>query len=434
MANSITFKQGATSVLFWSVISAAFIGPGTVTTAASAGALFQLDLVWALLFATLACVVLQEAAARITIGSGYTLGEAIAIRFGKDRIRLVLGVSVIFGCAAYEAGNMLGAASGIQLIFKISPRIVTLIIFLVAALLLWFGKGKWIVRLLGVVVAFMGIMFISIAMGIGVSWVDVLKSSLRPSIPPGAGLLTIGLIGTTIVPYNLFLGSGISKGQSITEMRFGVSIAVVIGGLISMAILVVGSLVEGSMTFDLVASAISDQMGPVGGVLFGVGLFAAGITSALTAPLAAAITGKTLLAGKGRDWRENTFSYRSIWIFVLLTGFIIGISGLKPIPVIILAQAVNGFLLPFVAVFLLLVVNDKELMPGNYRNSVWLNLVTLAIVFVTVFLGLNNVAKAFLTTFNLTVDSLQITWILVGVSFIITAVPGFRVLKRKKIE
>jgi len=73
---------------------------------------------------------------------------------------------------------------------------------------------------------------------------------------------------------------------------------------------------------------------------------------------------------------------------------IIGISGLKPIHVIILAQAVNGFVLPFVAVFLLLVVNDKELMPVNYRNSDWLNLVT--------------------------VNSFQTTWILAGVSFVIT--------------
>ena len=78
--SKLSIKKGLLSILFWSVISAAFIGPGTVTTASAAGASFDLDLIWALVFATLACIVLQEAAARVTIGSGKTLGEAIAIK------------------------------------------------------------------------------------------------------------------------------------------------------------------------------------------------------------------------------------------------------------------------------------------------------------------------------------------------------------------
>ena len=62
------------SVILWSVISAAFIGPGTVTTAVTAGSVYQLDLMWAVVFATIACILLQEVSARITIASGLSLG------------------------------------------------------------------------------------------------------------------------------------------------------------------------------------------------------------------------------------------------------------------------------------------------------------------------------------------------------------------------
>ena len=69
------------SILFWSIITAAFIGPGTVTTAAKSGAVFGYDLLWALLFSTVACLVLQEASARVTVISGLSLGEAIRQQF-----------------------------------------------------------------------------------------------------------------------------------------------------------------------------------------------------------------------------------------------------------------------------------------------------------------------------------------------------------------
>ena len=81
------------------------------------------------------------------------------------------------------------------------------------------------------------------------SFSEILKDSFVPRILSGseAGVLILGLIGTTIVPYNLFLGSGIStQKQTVKEMRFGLAVAVLLGGLFSMAVLVVGTSVSGS--------------------------------------------------------------------------------------------------------------------------------------------------------------------------------------------
>ncbi|WP_372650974.1 divalent metal cation transporter, partial [Draconibacterium sp.] len=109
-------KKRILNILFWSVVSAAFIGPGTITTAAKSGAALGTDLLWALLFSTLACLLLQEAAARLTITSGLNLGQAIVHQFEKSKAKLpililVLG-AIVIGAAAYEMGNLLGAVAG----------------------------------------------------------------------------------------------------------------------------------------------------------------------------------------------------------------------------------------------------------------------------------------------------------------------------------
>ena len=106
------------------MISAAFIGPGTVTTAAKAGASFQIALLWALVFSTFATVILQEAAARITIASGKSLGEIIALKYQSSSSILswIVFSAIAFGCAAYQAGNMLGAIEGMKIMTGFSPK------------------------------------------------------------------------------------------------------------------------------------------------------------------------------------------------------------------------------------------------------------------------------------------------------------------------
>ena len=389
----MSFKSKLGSVLFWSVISAAFIGPGTVATAASAGVTYNLNLVWVLVFATFACVVLQEAASRITIGSGLTLGQAVAKRLGSDKWKITLGLAVIFGCAAYEAGNLLGAVAGFSLLHDGYEKLALISLFLTSGVLLWFGNIRFLVRLLGIVVAFMGLLFIWLALQTDVQIIDFISSAVTPTMPSGSSLLIVGLLGTTIVPYNFFLGSGISVGQSLNEMRFGLTVAVLIGGAISIAILVVSSEVSGEMSFSTIYHSISLNMGGFTAGFFAFGLFAAGATSTLTAPLASAVTAKSLFATPGKNWEEDGWRYKTVWILVLGFGFIIGIAGFKPIPVIILAQAINGFLLPFIVIFLFLIVNDSTLMSEKTLNGMKGNISMFFIMVLTIFLGLNNVAK-----------------------------------------
>ena len=396
MAKVISFSKGFRSIVFWSIISAAFIGPGTVTTASKAGASFQIALLWALFFSTFATIILQESAARITIASGKSLGEIIALKYQSSSSKLSWAVflSIAFGCAAYQSGNMLGAIEGMKLMADFSPKILTVGLAVFAFAILMFGNFRSIANVLGMVVALMGIAFIYVAFQTDFSVGEILQSAVVPSFPEGSSILIIGLVGTTIVPYNLFLASGISQGQSISEMRVGIVMAVLIGGLISMAIMLVGAQLTSDFSFAALAEMMKTKMGNSGGSLFAFGLFAAGLTSSITAPLAAAVTAKSLFGSGKKEWNVNGKNFRLVWGIILVIGLISGLTIGKPIPAIIAAQAINGALLPIVAIFLILAVNDSNLIPKEYLNSNLTNIIMIILVTVSCFLGINNIFSA----------------------------------------
>lgn len=425
------------SILFWSIITAAFIGPGTVTTAAKSGAVFGYDLLWALLFSTVACLVLQEASARVTVISGLSLGEAIRQQFhsglkGFSVLVMVLG-AIVFGCAAYEAGNILGGVTGAVLGTGLSAKLLTLLVGGLAAALLWLGSPRAVAYTLSIVVAFMGLVFLVTAVLLKPPLTGLLSGTLVPSLPSGSGLLVLGLIGTTVVPYNLFLGSGLAKGQTLPELRFGLSVAILLGGLISMGILVVGAAIETTFSFEALAATLSGRLGSWGGPFFAFGLFAAGMSSAVTAPLAAAMTARSLFEkADENNWHVRSWRYRSIWMGVLLVGVGFGLADVQPIPAIILAQALNGVVLPFVAVFLILVVNDRNLMGERGLNSIFLNIIMSAVVVVTLVLGVMNIAKAVASTLGFSTP--EESFILIsslGVSLIIV-IPLARAIQKRR--
>lgn len=394
------------SILFWSVLAAAFIGPGTVTTAASAGARFNYALLWALLFSTVATLVLQESSARVTVVSGFSLGQAIHRQFyggaqGLTTLLLVLG-AIVFGCAAYEAGNILGGVSGAVLGTGYSEAILTILIGGLAGVILWLGTIRIVAYIMSIIVALMGGAFLVTAFILKPPLFELFQGSFVPMLPRGSGLLVIGLIGTTVVPYNLFLGSGIAVGQSIKELRFGLSIAIILGGIISMAVLVVGTAVNSAFSYEALSSALSTQLGGWARHLFSFGLFAAGFSSAITAPLAAAVTAKSLFEQEGQNlWDDKGWRYRSVWLGVLFVGIGFGLADVKPIPAIILAQALNGIVLPFAAIFLLQVVNDRGLMGENNLNGAISNSVMSLVVAATIVLGSTNVLRAGASTLGL---------------------------------
>jgi Mn2+/Fe2+ NRAMP family transporter len=393
-------KKTFFQILFWSVISAAFIGPGTISTASKAGSSFGYELLWALLLSTIGCIILQEAAARLPLISGHNLGEAISKRYGKRSFAAILALSaIIVGGIAYEAGNILGAVSGAGLVLGIDSRWLVLGIGVIAGTLLWRGSYRLLAQLLGIVVAMMGTAFLAVVVQLGIDWGAFFEGLLIPTLTENSGWLVIGLIGTTIVPYNLFLGSGIQQEGDIKSMRVGLVVAIALGGLISMIVLMAATGLEEPFSFGVLADYMEAKIGVTGSWLLGFGLFAAGFSSAITAPLAAAITVESIL-GKKEKALPATQSKRGrwVWIAVLAVGMLFGLltdgKNATPEAVIIAAQVLNGLLLPAISILLFLLVNDRQLIPEDKLNPLPSNILLLLMVGTTSFLGLVQLLKA----------------------------------------
>lgn len=389
------------SVLLWSAIAAAFIGPGTVTAAASAGAGFGLALLWAILFSGLATFVLQEFSARLAIAADRDLAAVLRKTYQAGASRLLVlalaGGAILLGCAAYEAGNILGGAAGAMLALELPRWLVTLFLAGVAGLLLLAGSPQRIARIMAGFVAIMGFGFVLVAVSLAPLPGELLAGTIPDFAALGASevLLTVlALVGTTVVPYNLFLGSALARGQDVATMRWGLAVAVGIGAVITVAILIVGSVLEGEFSFEALADAVAAQLGEWARYGLGLGLLAAGLSSAITAPLAAALTARGLFGDKDAPgWQAGGSRFRAVWAGVLLIGLGFGLADIRPAPAIIAAQAFNGALLPLVALFLLRAMNDGAML-ADHANRAVSNLFGVLVVAVATTLGLTALARA----------------------------------------
>ena len=232
---------------------------------------------------------------------------------------------------------------------------------------------------------------------------DLIAGVLIPRLPPGSLLTVLALIGTTFVSYNLFLHASTvlerwpdasRNDENIRESRLDTVFSVVLGGLITAAVVVAASPLLGQGADAANAAAVAERLEPLLGraapVFFGLGFFAAGLTSAITAPLAAAYA-----AGGALGWPPDLRSgrFRLLWGFVLATGVFCAVAlGGSPYYVILLAQAGNGLVLPLTLILLLMVVNKTRIM-GPHRNSRLTNVLGVIVVLVISWLALLQLAR-----------------------------------------
>uniref|UniRef100_UPI000AC9178A divalent metal cation transporter n=1 Tax=Rhodothermus marinus TaxID=29549 RepID=UPI000AC9178A len=156
------------------------------------------------------------------------LAEALRDQFDGWKgvaVRLLALGAIVLGNAAFEVGNVLGAVAGLELVFDVPRRLLVLGVGVASGALLWFGTLRMLPRVLGAFVAFMGLAFLITALQVHPPDAALLRHLVWPVMPEGTGLLVVGLIGTTVVPYNLFLGSGLARGEPLDATRFGLAVA-----------------------------------------------------------------------------------------------------------------------------------------------------------------------------------------------------------------
>lgn len=385
------------------LIAAAFIGPGTVTLCTLAGVNFGYTLLWAMTLSIVATVVLQEMAVRVGIitqkGLAEVIKEQISSVFLRKFVIILILAAIVVGNAAYEAGNISGASLGISAIFdKSTFNYFPILIGGIAFVLLFIGNYKILERSLITLVLLMSFSFIVTAIITKPNFELIFKGMFIPSFPENSMLTIIGLIGTTVVPYNLFLHASLVKERwklksDLKYAKKDTLISIILGGLVSMSIIIAATSINAVSIrngADL-AKGLEPLYGSFAKYFLGIGMFAAGITSAITAPLAASFVAKSCFG-----WSDSlkSLKFRVVWIFILIIGVLFSSLQVNPIEIIKFAQVSNGILLPIVALFLIWVVNRISVM-GEFKNTRNQNMISGIILLITLILGFKSILKVF---------------------------------------
>ncbi|WP_396596080.1 Nramp family divalent metal transporter [Dokdonia sp. R86516] len=400
------FKLSGPGVL----VAAAFIGPGTVTVCTITGAAYGFTLLWAMVLSIIATIVLQEMAARIGLVSGKGLAgvirDSISNKITRTFAVILMLCAIAIGNAAYEAGNISGGVLGIEALgFSSSLSLGTLdinswslVLGILASIILFIGNYKVLERILVTLVIIMSMAFVTTAFVTKPDIIAVLRGSFIPSFPDGSLLTIVALVGTTVVPYNLFLHASLvsEKWDNTSDLpaaRRDTIVAVVLGGLVSMAIIICAAAIQGSEIKNAadLAQSLEPLFGDYARYFIGLGLGAAGLTSAITAPLAAAYVVQGCL-GWERDLKSVKF--RSVWLTILILGIIFSSIGYSPVEIIQFAQVANGVLLPIIAGYLIWIVNKREVL-GKYVNTSLQNGISIVIWLIVFVLGARTILKVF---------------------------------------
>lgn len=393
------------------LVAAAFIGPGTVTTASVVGASTGYALLWALVFSIFATIILQEMSARLGIVSREGLGEALRTTFDSPVVKVVsvllIVTAITFGNAAFETGNITGAALGLETIFGLPTQVWAVAVGLGAFALLASGAYKLIERVLVGLVILMSVVFVVTAVLVlrPADLGNILAGIFAPGIPEGSLLTAVALIGTTVVPYNLFLHASsvqekwsedVPTGRALSESRFDTTLSIILGGVITLAVISTAAAAFFERGIEItdagqMAGQLEPLLGPLAKYFFALGLFAAGLTSAITAPLAAAYATSGALG-----WERNLsgLRFRAVWALVLVVGTVLAVLGTNPVAAILFAQAANGVLLPIVVLFLLFAMNRSNLL-GDFKNGIIGNVLGGFVLVVAALLGLRLILAAF---------------------------------------
>ncbi|MEP3373490.1 MAG: Nramp family divalent metal transporter [Maribacter dokdonensis] len=395
------FKKLGPGVL----VAAAFIGPGTVTACTLAGVDFGFNLLWAMLLSIIATFILQEMSARLGIVTQKGLADVIKQELHNPIIRnsviALIFSAIIIGNASYEAGNIGGATLGMEALFGTNySSLYPFVLGGLAFVLLYLGSYKALEKVFIVLVLIMSLSFVMTAILTKPNMWELLKGLLVPSVPKNGILTIIALVGTTVVPYNLFLHAALvsEKWKSKDDLNLvkrDTMVSIILGGLVSISIIISAAAINSLEVNNVMgmAKALEPLYGSAALYFLGIGMFAAGITSSITAPLAAAYVANSCF---GWNAGLKDFKFRMIWMVILFLGVFFLSFGIKPIEIIKFAQITNGLLLPIIAVFLLWVVNRVGVM-GKYKNTWSQNVFGLLIILLSVVLG----AKSILTVIGI---------------------------------
>ena len=391
------------------IITSAFIGPGTITLCTLSGIEFGYSLIWCIIFSIAATSYLQELSTRLGIISRLGLGDIFKSNSHNTLNKvffILVFLSLFIGNSAYESGNISGTVMGLEtftgsIIFNLvnfNVNLLPIIISIFLISIIAYGSYKVFERMLVSLVFIMSLTFMATAI-LSKPDFNLILDGLVPKINDNNFIYVIGLIGTTVVPYNLFLHSYISKKKWKSKKDYKSSIydtllSIFIGGLISISIIITsagaGGLIDGNEVKNAIdlGKQLSPYLGDLSKYFISIGLFSAGITSSITAPIATSYALSSIFNYKP-EWKNKKF--KMVSIIIISIGCFFSSTSYNPIYIIKLAQFVNGLFLPIIGISLLWAVNQTHYL-GSYINTKYYNVIGLLIIILSILISLRSLS------------------------------------------
>jgi NRAMP (natural resistance-associated macrophage protein)-like metal ion transporter len=392
------------------VMFLAVVGPGIITanvdndaggilTYSQAGAQFGHLLLWTMIPVTLALIVVQEMSARMGAVTGKGLSDLVREEFGL-RITFLMMLGILITNFGNVVTEFIGIATSLEL-FGLSRYITVPVCGVIVWLIVVKGQYKSVEKVF-LAASFFYITYILAGLRAHPMWKDAAIATIKPPSLHAFGdqaylFMVIGVIGTTIAPWMQFYlqASVVEKGvtrRGLRASRWDVITGCIFTDVVAWFIIVTCAAtlwVHGYRDIKYAADA-AQALKPLAGqyayILFAVGLFNASLFAASILPLSTAYTvceGLGFESGVDKKFGEAPFFY---WLYTLLIvagGAVLLIPGLPLIKIAVLSQVVNGIVLPFVLIFMLLLINKKDLM-GEYVNSRLFNAVAWAMTVIMI--------------------------------------------------
>lgn len=386
------------------LVVGSFIGPGTVTSATRAGATYGYALLWTIIFSVFAVITMQEMSARLGIVTQKGLAEALVHELRDHKILRFLMVALVasaitLGGIAYMGGDITGTAVGISALTGIPTKYISPLWGICILILVNIGDAvKNLEKLLTVCVSIMAVVFLVSVMVVKPDFAAVLQGAI-PSVPDNSIMTCVALIGTTVVPYNMFIHATSARKTwtSVDQLplaKFDVIFSMIVGGAITGAVMITAGTVMYGMEVNSAAD-MAIQLEPVLGAFavpfLSMGLIAAGISSAVITPLGVSY----VLAGLfGWEMKNSDKRFYYTNLAVIIIGIIVAATGFNPIAVIIMAQAVNGIFLPII-VFTVVFLTSKASVMGEYKNSALSNILGIGVFVISLIIGVSSLLSFF---------------------------------------
>jgi len=382
--------------LFLAVVGPGFItanvdnDAGGILTYSQAGAQFGYSLLWTMLPVTLALIVVQEMASRMGAATGKGLSDLIREEFGL-RTTFIVMIALIITNFGNVVTEFAGIASSMEL-FRISKFYSVPICAAVVWLMVVKGSYKSVEKIF-LAASFFYVCYLVAGVLARPHWEEAMIATV--TLPPRRTWLdsaylytTIGVIGTTIAPWMQFYLQASVVEKGVTERQYAASRIDVIVGCFFTDIVAWFIVVACAATLfaagyrDIrdaadAAYALRPLAGQYASILFAAGLFNASLFAASILPISTAYSfceGLGFESGVGKKFREAPVFYWLYTILIVLGGAVILAPNFPYIKIILFSQVLNGIMMPFVLIFMLLLVNKRELM-GNMANSRFYNIV-----------------------------------------------------------